>query len=118
MDKLHVMEQFAALAGLSMDEALDYSCLADAAMLRVERGLRPDADPAANAGLLDYLCAALCYFSFAQLGGADEEGLKALDLSVTKKRGDRLRGALRLRDEALVLAKDLLADPGFYFKRT
>lgn len=115
MDKQQVLEQFAALAKISLEEALTHAGLVDASIAQITAMLRDDADPVKNASLLHYVCGAVCYHKFALLqGGAKEETVRALDVSATKKLPESWSNAERLRDDALVLARRLLLDERFY----
>lgn len=115
MELPRVLEQFASLAGLERSEAWRYSGLAEAVIAQVTARLRPDVDPAAESTRLSYLCAAVCYYKYALLqGGACEESVRALDVTVSQKLPDRCNSAQSIRDDALLLARDLLRDDQFF----
>lgn len=116
MEKHHIMEQFASLARFSTEEAWAYSALGDAAIRQVEQSLRDDVVP--DIAALEYLCAALCFYRFSLLEECGENSVRAQDVTVTKKSSDRSSRAVRIRDDALVLAKNYLKDEYFFFRRT
>ena len=115
METLRVLEQFAALAGLDPSEAWRYSGLAEAVIAQVTARLRPDVDPASESARLCYLCGAVCYYKYALLqDGACEESVRALDVTVSQKLPDRCKNAQSIRDDALLLTRDLLRDDQFF----
>lgn len=118
MDKQSVLERFAALAQLSPEEAAECSGLADAAISEAKSRLREDLREEWDADVLNHLCAAICYYHYCLLETGDEESVRTGDVSVTKRKTNRVENARSLRDAALATAKKYLSDDRFYFGRT
>ena len=115
MDKSQILDHFALLAGLDSTEACRYSALADGIIAQVSGMLRKAVCPKENAVRLTALCGALCYYQYTlQQESATEESIRALNVSVTRKSPGRQAGAAAIRNEAMLAAKALLRDDGFF----
>ena len=115
MDRDSVLMRFARMAGLSGEEAQEWDWLAGDAVSETAELLRAGADPADPR--LVQLAAAICFHRWALLEDVEDETIRALDLSVSRKGGGRRGRAEALRREAAVRAAGLLRDQRFSFRQ-
>lgn len=111
-----VLEQFAGLAGLSEEDAAEWSGMAKVCLSQLRGLLKQNFDEEAQGDLLCTAAASLLFYRYALVKKARaEESFSAGDLSV--KTGDGTAAARTLWEESRGALAPWLESPGFVFER-
>lgn len=112
-----VLDRFAALAGLSGEEAAPWEPLCGDAEAELRGSLREGVDLETNSGLFCGACAALAYYRYALLTQAGEDSFAAGDIRVTRSAALAIKAVERFWLESRRAASGLFQDRDFLFRR-
>ena len=110
LDIQEILERFALIASLPMEEAVGYTALCSDAAGELTRRLRGTVSEN-NASRLEPAAASLAYYRYAMYQAANAE-----DFTVASGRDDKVRLAREVWMEAEREIADLLSDDGFVFR--
>ncbi len=118
MELSKVCEIFAAMAGMTAEEALEHLDLVRLSIAEIESALKPGVDRAQNAQVLRYAAAAAAFYRYSVLA-ANTGGIQSIRSGETTIGADpssAVEIAAAIRDEFLTLAAPLLQDRRFGFR--
>ena len=111
LDIQEILERFALIASLPMEEAVGYTALCSDAAGELTRRLRGTVSEN-NASRLEPAAASLAYYRYAMYQAANAEDFTVGDITVASGRDDKVR----LAREVWMEIADLLSDDGFVFR--
>ena len=118
MELSYISRLFAALAGMTPEEALEHLDLIRLAKDEVESSLKPGCDPQEHRQALSYAAAALAFYRYsiiaANTGGV--QSLRSGETTVAADGEEAIRIAREIRDEFMALAAPCLRDDRFVFQ--
>ena len=118
MDIDEIMKRFAALAGLTEEDAAVWQPLCEDALVRIQSQCREDVDTAEQSGLLCAAVSALAFYQYSLRSTVTEtEDFTAGDIRITQKTSSN-NGAKELWEDAKEQIAPLLKSPLFYFGAT
>ena len=112
LDIQEILERFALIASLPMEEAVGYTALCSDAAGELTRRLRGTVSEN-NASRLEPAAASLAYYRYAMYQAANAEDFTVGDITVASGRDDKIRLAREVWMEAEREIADLLSDDGF-----
>ena len=115
LDIQEILERFALIASLPMEEAVGYTALCSDAAGELTRRLRGTVSEN-NASRLEPAAASLAYYRYAMYQAANAEDFTVGDITVASGRDDKVRLAREVWMEAEREIADLLSDYGFVFR--
>ena len=115
LDIQEILERFALIASLPMEEAVGYTALCSDAAGELTRRLRGTVSEN-NASRLEPAAASLAYYRYAMYQAANAEDFTVGDITVASGRDDKIRLAREVWMEAEREIADLLSDDGFVFR--
>lgn len=115
LDIQEILERFALISSLPMEEAVGYTALCSDAAGELVRRLRGTVSED-NAPRLQTAAASLAYYRYAMYQAANAEDFTVGDITVSSGRNDRARLAREIWLEAEQEIADLLSDDGFVFR--
>ena len=115
LDIQEILERFALIASLPMEEAVGYTALCSDAAGELTRRLRGTVSEN-NASRLEPAAASLAYYRYAMYQAANAEDFTVGDITVASGRDDKIRLAREVWMEAVREIADLLSDDGCVFR--
>ena len=111
LDIQEILERFALIASLPMEEAVGYTALCSDAAGELTRRLRGTVSEN-NASRLEPAAASLAYYRYAMYQAANAEDFTVGDITVASGRDDKREVWMEAEREIA----DLLSDDGFVFR--
>ena len=119
MDIQEILERFAMIANLTLEEASPWCRICEDAMCEIESSLKPDADKATSERRLNIAAAALGFYRYVlyRASGSGMDAFSAGDINIKSDKKSSVETAYKVWQEAKGNIADLLKDDNFLFGR-